>query len=147
MKALAVISVVLVAICFVPVGAHLLELPGKMAMGKQAYFATQLIYNGWALFGIAEAAAILATLAFAWVTRDQPLARTLAIAGAVLIVASLVVFFRLTFPGNVATSNWTVAPDNWEALRRNWELGHAIEAVLTFLSLVAITLSAVLAKA
>jgi hypothetical protein len=146
MKALAVIAVLLVAVCFVPVGAHLLELPGKMAMDRDAYFTTQLVYNGWAMFGIAEVAAIIAALAFAWVTRDQPIARGLAFASAGLIVASLVAFFALTFPGNVATGNWTVAPDNWEALRFNWEIGHATGAVLTFLSLVAITISAVAAK-
>jgi hypothetical protein len=146
MKALAVIAVLLVAVCFVPVGAHLLEMPGKMAMDKDAYFATQSIYSGWALFGVVEAAAIVAALAFAWATRGQPWPVGLALASAGLIVVSLVVFFSLTFPGNVATGNWTVAPDNWQSLRRNWEIGHAIEAALTLLSLVAITVAAVFAK-
>jgi hypothetical protein len=146
MKALQVIAVVLVALCLVPTGAHLLEMPGKMAMGKDAYFATQLIYNGWALFGIVEAAAIVATLLVAWIERGQPMAMGFAAASAGLIVASLVAFFSLTYPGNVATSNWTVAPDNWEALRHNWEVGHATGAVLTFLSLLAVTISVVVAR-
>jgi hypothetical protein len=146
MKALQVIAVVLVALCLVPTGAHLLEMPGKMAMGKDAYFATQLIYNGWALFGIVEAAAIVATLLVAWIERGQPMAMGFAAASAGLIVASLVAFFSLTYPGNVATSNWTVAPDNWEALRHNWEVGHATGAVLTFLSLLAATISVVVAR-
>jgi hypothetical protein len=146
MKALQVIAVVLVALCLVPTGAHLLEMPGKMAMGKDAYFATQLIYNGWALFGIVEAAAIVATLLLAWSMRGQPMAMGFAAASAGLIVASLVAFFSLTYPGNVATSNWTVAPDNWEALRHNWEVGHATGAVLTFLSLLAVTISVVVAR-
>jgi hypothetical protein len=146
MKALQVIAVVLVALCLVPTGAHLLEMPGKMAMGKDAYFATQLIYNGWALFGIVEAAAIVATLLLAWIERGQPMAMGFAAASAGLIVASLVAFFSLTYPGNVATSNWTVAPDNWEGLRHNWEVGHATGAVLTFLSLLAATISVVVAR-
>jgi hypothetical protein len=146
MKALQVIAVVLVALCLVPTGAHLLEMPGKMAMGKDAYFATQLIYNGWALFGIVEAAAIVATLLLAWIERGQPVAMGFAAASAGLIVASLVAFFSLTYPGNVATSNWTVAPDNWEGLRHNWEVGHATGAVLTFLSLLAVTISVVVAR-
>lgn len=75
MRTIAVIAVLLVAICLVPVGAHILELPGKMAMGKDAYFATQSIYSGWALFGIAEAAAIVAALALAWTARGQSLVR------------------------------------------------------------------------
>jgi hypothetical protein len=119
MKALEIIAVVLVALCLVPTGAHLLEMPGKMAMGKEAYFANQLIYNGWALFGIVEAAAIVATGVLAWRLRGQTMAMGFAAASAGLIVASLVAFFSLTYPGNVATSNWTVAPDNWETLRQN----------------------------
>jgi hypothetical protein len=142
-KVLQVVTLLLMALCLVPTGAHLFELPGKMAMGKDAYFTVQPIYNGWALFGIAEAAAIIAAAWLAWCMRAQPMARGFAAAGAGLIVASLVAFFGLTFPGNVATSNWTVAPDNWEALRFNWEIGHASEAVLTFLALLAVAVSVV----
>jgi hypothetical protein len=144
-KTLQIAAVLLVAVCLVPVGAHLLEMPGKMAMGMDAYFTVQPIYNGWALFGVAEAAAIVATLALAWMMRDQRMAMSFAAASAGLIVASLVAFFALTFPGNVATSNWTVAPDNWEALRLNWEIGHASAAILTLLSLAAATTSVVVA--
>lgn len=146
MRLLQVIAVMLVALCLVPTGAHLLEMPGKMAMGKDAYFANQLIYNGWALFGVVEAAAIVATGVLAWSSRGQPMAMGMAAASAGLIVASLAAFFSFTYPGNVATSNWTVAPDNWEMLRQNWETGHAIEAVLTFLSLLAVTTSVVVAE-
>jgi len=145
MRILQIAAVLLVALCLVPVGAHLIEMPGKMAMGKEAYFATQLIYNGWALFGIVEAAAIIVAAVLAWTLRDQRMAMGFAAASAGLIVASLVAFFALTFPGNVATSNWTVVPENWEALRLNWEIGHATAAVLTFLSMIAIVVSVVAA--
>jgi hypothetical protein len=146
MKVLQSIAVILVAVCLVPTGAHLLEMPGKMAMGKDAYFANQLIYNGWALFGIVEVAAIIATGLLAWTMRGHAMAMGYAAASAGLIVASLVAFFSLTYPGNVATSNWTVAPENWGVLRLNWEIGHATEALLTFLSLIAVTIAVVTAE-
>jgi len=133
----------LVALCLVPTGAHLFEMPGKMAMGKDAYFEVQPIYGGWALFGIVEVAAIVAAAWLAWRVRAQTMAVGFAAAGAGLIVASLVAFFSLSFPGNVATANWTLAPDDWEALRLRWEIGHATEAVLTFLALLSVAVSVV----
>jgi tetratricopeptide (TPR) repeat protein len=53
-------SLVLLAICLIPAGAHLFEMPGKMRMGRDAYFSVQPIYNGWALFGAALGLAIIA---------------------------------------------------------------------------------------
>jgi len=42
---------------------------------------------------------------------------------------------------NVATNNWTITPQDFEAVRRQWEYSHAVNAVLTFVALVAITFS------
>jgi hypothetical protein len=134
--ALRIVAVMLVALRLVPTGTHLLEMPAKMAMDKTSYFAVQHIYNGWALFGVAEAAAIVATLALAWAERRRPLQMWFAVASAALIAVSLIVFFLLTYPENVATG----APEDWAPLQRNWESGHAIEALLTFF---AVTVAAV----
>ncbi len=60
---------------------------------------------------------------------------------AICIVASLIVFFAVTFPINRVTSNWTVMPANWEALRRRWELSHAANAVLYGVAFVVLLLS------
>lgn len=38
---------------------------------------------------------------------------------------------------NQATGNWTTAPADWERLRRNWEYGHAANAVIGFVALMA----------
>ena len=43
---------------------------------------------------------------------------------------------------NVATNNWTITPQDFEAVRRQWEYSHAINAVLTLVAFVTITLSA-----
>jgi hypothetical protein len=61
------------------------------------------------------------------------------------MAAVLAVFFTWTYPANQATSNWTAIPPDWEALRTRWEYSHAVNAVITFAALCAITLSALLA--
>ena len=47
------IALVLTAIALVPLGAHVFEMPGKMKLGRDAYFVVQGLYRGWAWFGIA----------------------------------------------------------------------------------------------
>jgi hypothetical protein len=42
---------------------------------------------------------------------------------------------------NVATNNWTISPQDFEAAQRQWEYSHAVNAMLTFVALVTITLS------
>ena len=44
---------------------------------------------------------------------------------------------------NVASANWTRMPENFDVARQQWEYSHAVNAVLTFAALVAITPSAV----
>jgi hypothetical protein len=57
------------------------------------------------------------------------------------IVATQVVFWTWTYPAYVATNNWTAIPENWEALRRQWEYAHAVNAVLTFIAIITLSLS------
>jgi hypothetical protein len=59
------LAIMLTALAFVPGGAHLAALPNKMAMAKAAYFVTQQIYAGWALFGIVPFGALIVNLAHA----------------------------------------------------------------------------------
>ena len=65
----------------------------------------------------------------------------LAVAGCLCMATTLAVFFTWTYPGNVATKNWTVAPANWEYLRTRWEYSHAANAVLAFASFCLMTLA------
>jgi hypothetical protein len=131
-------ALALTALIFAPGAAHLFELPNKIRLDAEAYFTVQQIYAGWALFGLPIMAAILANgaLAFAERRRDPPAARW-ALLSAVLILASLGIFFTWVFPGNQATANWTSVPEGWEALRRSWEYGHAANAVILFAALLA----------
>jgi hypothetical protein len=146
-NAAAFFAIVLTALAVVPVGAHLLELANKIGLEEQAYFTVQGIYRGWALLGIVLCAAILADLAFAIVLRGGGAAFWLALAGFLLIAATLAIFFAWTYPANQATANWTEVPANWRALRTQREYSHAVNALLTFLALCCVTLAGLMRRA
>jgi hypothetical protein len=134
-KAIQFLAVVLTALTLLPVGAHLMALPAKIAMPEQPYFVVQQIYRGWAWAGAVIFLAIFANFLAALLTRDRPRKWRLFGAAAALIAATLAVFFAWTFPANQATGNWTSAPENWEQLRTQWEYSHAANAGITFLAL------------
>jgi hypothetical protein len=134
-------SIVFVAIIFVPAGAHLAELLNKIDLPKEQYFVVQNIYAGWALFGAPVFAALLSLLVLVISLRRERRPMVWALIAFLCIVATQVVFWIWTYPMNVATNNWTTIPENWEALRRQWEYAHAVNAVLTFIAIVALALS------
>ncbi len=129
------LAILLTALALVPGGAHVLALPNKLSLPKDTYFAVQSIYAGWALLGVVIVAAILADALLALLSRSDPVASRLAWPAVILLAVGLGVFFLFVFPGNQATSNWTVAPADWERLRARWEYGHAANAVLTLIAL------------
>jgi hypothetical protein len=135
-------AIVLVAICLVPAGAHFFELPHKMALSPERYMTVQGIYAGWALFGIAIAAALMLTAAHTFMVRDDRAAFTFVLIAFLCLVATQMIFWSFTYPMNVASENWTRMPESFEAARRQWEYSHAASAALTFAALIAITLSA-----
>ncbi|WP_034853924.1 hypothetical protein [Inquilinus limosus] len=142
MKALQFLAIVLTALALVPGGAHLLAMPNKLGMDATAYFTAQEIYRGWALLGTVLIAALAADLAMAIGARRQPGPFRLALIGTLCLAATLAVFFLWTYPANQATANWTAVPRNWAELRLQWEYSHAANAILTFIALCLITLSA-----
>jgi hypothetical protein len=134
---LAFLAVLLVALALVPAGAHLLALPNKLAMGREAYLAAQGAYAGWAYLGVLPISAILTCLALALRLQRPPASPWPALLAALLLLAGLAVSFAWTFPANQATANWTMLPEGWEALRAQWEWSHAVNAVLTLAALCA----------
>jgi hypothetical protein len=145
-KILQMLAIILTALALVPGGAHLFSLPHKIGMARDNYFVVQAIYRGWALFGILIIAALVANLLLAFLLRAQRATAALALAAALCIALTLIIFFAWTYPANVATDNWTAIPDNWRTLRREWEYSHAVNALLTFAALCTTTLSALLAR-
>lgn len=143
LRIVEILAVVLTALCLVPGGAHLIELPHKIGLAQADYLVVQQIYRGWAFAGIVLFAAIVVDAVLVFMLRGQGVAFGAAIAALLLIVATLAIFFAFTYPVNVATADWTVAPENWQELRTRWEYSHAVNAVLTFVSLLAVTVAVV----
>lgn len=147
LKLLQTMAIVSVALYLVPTGAHLFELPHKMALSPAEYMTVQRIYAGWQLFGIVIAVALLATLAHALAVRADRKACALSLGAFLGLAATQGLFWAFTYPVNVATRFWTVTPELFEAARRQWEYSHAASAVLTFAALVTIVLSALVYRA
>ena len=104
MRTLRAFAIILTAIALIPGGAHIAELPNKLALGRDQYFIVQQIYRGWALFGMVIIAAFIANLALATMLwrRDEPF--WLPAIACLAIAASLAVFFVWVYPTNVATA-------------------------------------------
>ncbi len=135
---LRLLTLALTAVILVPSGAHLFEMPRKIRLDREAYFMVQAIYAGWAWFAIPILAAIVLNGAlFVTERRRNPASARAALISALLIIASLGVFFVWVFPANQATANWTRVPDNWQDLRRQWEYGHAANALIVLAALLA----------
>jgi hypothetical protein len=140
------LAVILTALSLVPAGAHLFELPNKIGLAQEPYFVVQGIYRGWALFGLVLIPAMIVDLALAGVEWRRGGPFWLPLAAFLCMAATLAVFFTWVYPANVATNNWTMPPPNWAELRTHWEYGHAVNALLTFVALCAVTLSVLAAR-
>jgi len=140
------VAVISVAVCLIPAGAHFFELGNKMSLSTAEYMTTQKIYAGWSFFGVAIIAAIVLTLMHTLMVRVERTAFLLSLTGLLCLAATQVIFWTFTYPMNVVTNNWTITPQDFEAARRQWEYSHAVNAVLTLVALVTITLSALTYK-
>ena len=63
MTVVQLIAIITTALYLVPTGAHLFELPNKVALTPTEYLTVQKIYASWSLFGVVIGMALLATLA------------------------------------------------------------------------------------
>lgn len=134
-------SLIFVALALIPAGAHLFELPNKMRLPAEDYMIVQSIYRGWALFGIPIFAALAATLLHAVFVRANRRAMLFAFTAFLCIAATQAIFWTFTYPMNELTQNWTVRPADLEAARWQWEMSHAVNAGITFIAFVALSLS------
>ena len=73
--------IVATALYLVPTGAHLFEMPAKMALPASYYMVVQRIYNGWQIFGVVIGAALLLALAQAYLVRSDRPALVAAVVG------------------------------------------------------------------
>lgn len=168
LKALQILSIVLVAIVMTPALAHALELPGKLRLGKEAYLAVQPIYYpGFTIAGVAEPVAVLVLLLLALVTPGGTAGFWLTLGAFAALLVMHLVYWVLTHPVNKfwledfrlkgvgasffgadpfrrGGSRERPAPLEWTALRDRWEYSHVIRAALATLSLILLAAGVVL---
>jgi hypothetical protein len=140
-KLVQFLAIIAAALYLAPTGAHLFELPHKMALSPTEYMTVQQIYAGWQLFGVVVGLALLATLVNTILVRADRHALAWSLGAFLALAATQGVFWAFTYPINVATRFWTVSPERFEAARQQWEYSHAASAVLTFGALVALVFS------
>ncbi|WP_424362559.1 hypothetical protein [Methylocystis parvus] len=139
MICLQLLAIASVALYFAPTGAHLFELPNKLALPPEAYMVAQQLYAGWAAFGVVMLVALIATFAHLLLARGNRGAVVLSAIAFAALLLTQAVFWTYTYPLNVETQNWTRAPAHFEDARRQWEYSHAASAILTFLALISLT--------
>lgn len=141
MKLARFLSLLFCSLALAPAMAHLLELPNKIGLPRDAYLTVQHIYDGWALLGFVVYGAIFSTLALAVLTRRRGREFAYALTAFLCMVGTQAIFWSFTFPANRASANWTMLPDDWLALRAQWEYSHAASALLNLAALLAVILS------
>jgi hypothetical protein len=123
------------ALVLAPALAHTIELPNKIGLPRDEYFIVQKLYRGWSqigwLLGVQVAALLIASI----LARTERRVMVLTLLALACVIAAQALFWTLTQPANVATTNWTVQPEDWEKLRLQWEFSHAAGAAFQLLGL------------
>jgi hypothetical protein len=159
---LQVLSLILVVLALVPVMAHALELPGKLRLSKEAYFAVQPIYDpGFTIAGISEPVAILSTIVLLVLTPWGSADFWLTLVALLGVLAMQAVYWIFTHPvnnfwlkdeklGGLGAGFFSLGsaskqahesdtrPLDWTTLRDRWEYSHVARAGLVFLSFIAL---------
>jgi Anthrone oxygenase len=160
---LQVLTVVLVAVAMAL--AHALELPGKMRLDKETYYAMQSIYYpGFTIGGgIGEASGTLATIVLLFLTPSGSADFWLTLVALLGLIGMQAVYWLFTHPVNKfwlegerldrfssgffsfgahrsQLENATRPPD-WTQLRDRWEYAHVARAGLALLSLIALVIA------
>jgi hypothetical protein len=143
------VALILAALTFAPAFAHLAEMPAKLKLDGEAWYATQFLYQGWgAWLGPIEGVTLLVTAWWLWEARShRPALATLTIALASYVGMQLCFWF-FNFPVNAAVASWNSAtlPADWFAYRARWEWSHAARAVLAFIAFVCLLRAALVGQ-
>ena len=143
------IAVILAALTFAPAFGHLAEMPAKLKLDGDSWYATQFLYQGWGAFlGPIEAVTLVVTAWWLWQSRShKPAFAMLSIALASYVGMQLC-FWLFNFPVNAAVATWSPAtlPADWFAYRARWEWSHATRAVLAFIAFVCLLRAALMKK-
>jgi hypothetical protein len=157
---LQVLTVLVVAVAMALSLAHALELPGKMRLSKEAYYAMQPIYYpGFTIGGFAEPGGIVLTIVLLFVTPSGTVAFWLTLAALAGLMGTQAVYWLFTHPVNkfwlqneklsragsgffsFAAKTAQARPASWTLLRDRWEYSHVARAVFAFVSLTALVIA------
>ena len=162
---LRVLTVILVVLATAPALAHALELPGKMRVAKDVYFAIQPIYYpGFTIAGMSEPLGIISTIILLVLTPLRSADFWLTLVALLGLIGMQAVYWLLTHPVNkfwlqgeqlsgVGAGFFSLAsasrrgrqretgPVDWTELRDRWEYSHVVRAGLATVSLIALVIA------
>lgn len=159
---LQILTAILIAIALSLALAHALELPGKLRLSKEDYFAVQPIYYpGFTIGGgIGEFGGLIAAIALLGVTPVERAEFWPTLVALLGLVGMQAVYWLVTHPVNqfwLAGENLNgfsagffafgvnrssaTQPVTWTDLRNQWEYSHVVRAGLALVSLIAIVLA------
>jgi hypothetical protein len=162
---LRMLTVILVVLAMAPALAHALELPGKLRVPRDVYFAMQPIYYpGFTIAGMSEPLGIISTIIFLVLTPLGSADFWLTLGALLGLIAMQAVYWLLTHPVNqlwlqgeqlsgVGAGFFSFAsaskggrqreigPVDWTALRDRWEYSHVMRAGLATMSLIALVIT------
>jgi hypothetical protein len=160
-----ILTVIIVVLATIPSLAHALELPGKLRLDRETYFAVQRIYYpGFTIAGFAKPAGILAAFVLLLLTPAGTAAFWLALVALLSLVAMHLVYWVVTHPINrhwlkgekldragggffaadpmrVRERETGTTEQDWRVLRDRWEYSHVIRAAIASLSLLALVVA------
>jgi hypothetical protein len=144
--------------------AHALELPGKMRLDKETYYAVQPIYYpGFTIGGISEPVGIILTIVLLFLTPFGSAEFRLTLVALLGLLAQQAVYWVVTHPvnqfwvegqnlnrlsagffsfGMKASRGVGDTPrQDWKQLRDRWEYSHVVRAGLTLISVIALVIA------
>jgi hypothetical protein len=161
---LQILTMILVAVAMALALAHALELPGKMRLDKETYYAMQSIYYpGFTIGGISEPAGIILTIILLFLTPMGSAEFWLILAALLGLISMQGAYWLFTHPVNQfwvegknlnrlssgffsfgtkksRLENETRPPD-WTELRKRWEYSHVARAGFALLSLITLVIA------
>ncbi|MGL4622892.1 DUF1772 domain-containing protein [cyanobacterium TDX16] len=159
---LQILTAILIAVALALALAHALELPGKMRLAKETYFAVQPIYYpGFTIGGgIGEFGGLIATIILLFFTPLGSAEFWLTLVALLGLVGMQAIYWLLTHPINQfwlegenlsgfsagffsfgANQSHQSRPVDWKDLRNQWEYSHVVRAGFALVSLVAIVIA------
>ena len=157
---LQILTVLVVAVAMALSLAHALELPGKMRLTKEAYYAMQPIYYpGFTFGGFTEPVGTILTILLLFVTPVASAAFWLTITALAGLIGMQATYWIFTHPVNqfwlqneklnrmgsgffsFAAKTPRSTPVSWTELRDRWEYSHVARALFAFVSLGALVIA------